>query len=130
MNYNSAAQPGVVIMRQGNTTLRRRRDVLRDLYLRNEQGSTHIVADIGGNGGVVGSVTIDGAGRAGRRQQRQQRHGNKTSNITYASNAFRMRRPASARRVWSEHLARAAPDALTMTGEAVALTIIAVPSAW
>ena len=59
-NYNTAAQPGVVIMPRGTITLRGGVTFYGLLYLRNEQNSTGIVADIGGNGGVVGSVTIDG----------------------------------------------------------------------
>lgn len=86
LNYNSAAQPGVVIMRQGTLTLRGGVTFYGLLYLRNEQGSTGIVADIGGNGGVVGSVTIDGAG--GLDAGSNGNSGTNTSNITYASNAF------------------------------------------
>ena len=84
--YNSAAQPGVVIMRQGSIRLRGGVTFYGLLYLRNEQGSTGIVADIGGNGGVVGSVTIDGAG--GLDAGSNGNSGTNTSNITYASNAF------------------------------------------
>ena len=85
-NYNTAAQPGVVIMPRGTMTLRGGVTFYGLLYLRNEQNSTGIVADIGGNGGVVGSVTIDGGG--GLDAGSNGNSGVNTSNITYASNAF------------------------------------------
>lgn len=84
--YNTPQIPGLVIMPRGTFTLRGGVTYNGIVYLRNEQNSCGTVGDIGGNGGVFGSITIDGCGRLDAGSNGNS--GINTSNVTFSPNAF------------------------------------------
>lgn len=79
--YNSASQPGIVIMPRG--TLSMKGSLYGLVYMANEQHSSGAVLTLQANSEIFGGVAVDGAGRlvAG------QASGNRPT-ITYAPNAF------------------------------------------
>lgn len=60
--YNTATAPGFLIMPQGTLTVRGGVTYYGVIYLGNGQHSTGTVADIGGNGGIIGGVIVDWGG--------------------------------------------------------------------
>ncbi len=85
--YNAPpAAPGLVVMPRGTFTMRGSTTYYGIIYLRNEQNSCGVVGDVGGNGGIVGSITIDGCGSLDAGSNGNS--GINTSNITFSPNAF------------------------------------------
>ena len=79
--YNSAAEPGIVIMPRGTLTLQ---GTLHGLvYMANEQASTGAVLTLEANSEVLGGVAIDGPGRLVAGQSSGDR-----PTVTYVANAF------------------------------------------
>ncbi len=79
--YNSATEPGLVIMPRGKLSMKGSLHGL--VYMANEQSSTAAVLTLQANSEVFGGVAIDGAGRLVVGQASGPR-----PTITYVSNAF------------------------------------------
>jgi Tfp pilus assembly protein PilX len=79
--YNSATEPGIVIMPRGRLTMKGTLHGL--IYMANEQASAGPVLTLEANSEVLGGVAIDGAGRLVVGQA----SGNR-STVAYVANAF------------------------------------------
>jgi len=79
--YNSALQPGIVIMPRG--TLSMKGSLYGLVYMANEQGSSNAVLTMQANSEIFGGVAIDGPGRLVVGQASGPR-----PTISYVSNAF------------------------------------------
>ena len=79
--YNSASEPGIVIMPRGRLAMKGSLHGL--VYMANEQNSTTAVLTLQANSEIFGGVAIDGPGRLVVGQA----SGNRAT-ITYVSNAF------------------------------------------